>query len=225
MSGYISRLNPAERRLVVVVGLVLFFIVNLVWVWPHFSDWGNLSRERDSALQKFANYQATIDQARRLEPEMRKLRVEGGDVPPDDQSLDFLRTVQTQAAQCGVGFLRNSSPRTGGNQFFVDQSQTISVQGGEKQMVDFLYNLGVGRSMIRVRSLSVRPDPAHQQLNADITLVASYQRKKIPLPAEKPAVAAPAAAAPVRPKAGITATNRPGLPAPPDMKAITPKKK
>jgi hypothetical protein len=42
--------------------------------------------------------------------------------------------------------------------------------------VDFLYKLGSGASMIRVRGLELQPDPPHQHLTANIGLVASYQK-------------------------------------------------
>src|SRR5262249_5402146 len=47
----------------------------------------------------------------------------------------------------------------------------------EKQLVDFLYRISSGDSIIRVRSMSLRPEANHYQLNASITLVASYQKK------------------------------------------------
>jgi hypothetical protein len=42
--------------------------------------------------------------------------------------------------------------------------------------VDFLYKLGSGASMVRVLDLELQPDAAHQNLNASIRLVASYQK-------------------------------------------------
>jgi len=55
--------------------------------------------------------------------------------------------------------------------------------------VDFLYNLGAGDSLVRVRNLSIRPDQNRQQLAASITLIASYQKnpKLTPAPAATPA--------------------------------------
>ena len=50
MNEYFSRLNPSERRFVVVVALLLFIVVNLFWVWPHFSDWGDLKGRLDGVL-------------------------------------------------------------------------------------------------------------------------------------------------------------------------------
>jgi len=49
--------------------------------------------------------------------------------------------------------------------------------------VDFLYSLGSGNSLIRVRDLRLHPDPPRQQLQADIRLAASYQKKAAPRPA------------------------------------------
>ena len=43
-------------------------------------------------------------------------------------------------------------------------------------MVDFLYKLGAGASMVRVRDLTLQPDQPRQRLTADIRLVASYQK-------------------------------------------------
>ena len=60
--------------------------------------------------------------------------------------------------------------------FFVEQIQNINVTATDEQLVDFLYKLGSDASMIRVRDLELQPDPPHQKLNANIKLVASYQR-------------------------------------------------
>ena len=60
--------------------------------------------------------------------------------------------------------------------FFVQQIQNINVTATDEQLVDFLYKLGSDVSMIRVLDLELQPDPPHQKLNANIRLVASYQR-------------------------------------------------
>jgi hypothetical protein len=72
------------------------------------------------------------------------------------------------------------------NQFFIEKSQNFSVQGGEKQLVDFLYNLGSGESLIRVRDLGIRPEPAHHELVGTVKLVASYQKKALSRPGASP---------------------------------------
>jgi hypothetical protein len=91
----------------------------------------------------------------------------------------------------------------------MEQIQTITVASGEKELVDFLYNLGSGDSLVRVRDLSIRPDPPRQQLQANITLIASFQKNvKV---AAKPA---PASAAPTKPAPVV----------PDNSKPVTPKK-
>jgi Tfp pilus assembly protein PilO len=176
MNAYLSRLNPVERRFVIGVGLLFFIVINVFWIRPHFSDWGNFKSRLAAARQKQANYQGLIRQIPSLQSNIASL---GGDndVPPEDQSIQFLSTIQSQGFQSGVAFNFPSRQNLSSNLFFIEQSQTISVTASEKAIVDFLYNIGKDRSLIRARAMSLRPDPNHYALNANITLVASYQRK------------------------------------------------
>ena len=114
-------------------------------------------------------------------PELqKKLKVyesEGEFVELEDQGVNFLRAIQMQSAQSGVQLQTTGRPITRTNdQFFVEQIENINVLAQEPQLVDFLYKLGVSASMIRVRDLSLQPDPPRQKLSADIRLVASYQK-------------------------------------------------
>jgi Tfp pilus assembly protein PilO len=199
MNAYFARLNPSERRFVVGVGVVFFIVINLFWVWPHFSDWSSLKARLESARLKLANCDAVIQQGERLKPELAKMEGEGASVPFEDQSTEFMRTIQLQASQSGVAITTYGHQTARTNQFFTEQSQTISGVSTEKQLVDFMYSLGSGNSLVRVRSLSVHPDGSRQQLNANITLVASYQKNPKPQPAAAPAKASPARTAPVAP--------------------------
>ena len=67
MIGYLDRLNlrPFEKRLVVVVGVVLFVVLNLVFVVPHFSDLTDAQKRRTDALDKLKKWQVEIDQVRK----------------------------------------------------------------------------------------------------------------------------------------------------------------
>ena len=95
-----------------------------------------------------------------------------------NMSFNLLRTIQSQSAQSGVGIVNTSRQITHTNDaFFVEQVQNINVVADDGQLVDFLYKLGSGASMVRVRDLELQPDTAHQHLNANIRLVASYQKK------------------------------------------------
>lgn len=218
MKGYFSKLTSSERRFVIAVALVFFLVINIFWVWPHFSDWGVIRGRLNAANATLAKYEAMLQKTNELSREVDKMQRGGGNVPAEDQAVAFLRTIQSQAAQSGVAVGGNGRLITRTNQFFMEQIQTITVAAGEKQLVDFLYNLGSGDSLVRVRDLSVRPDPQRQQLQANITLIASYQKNvKATAPASAPA------AKPV-PSPG-TAPKPSGPPAiPANSKPVTPKK-
>jgi hypothetical protein len=64
------------------------------------------------------------------------------------------------------------------NSFFEKLSLNIQVTTGETELVDFLYELGAGNSMIRVGDMTITPAPGASptNLSGQITLVASYQK-------------------------------------------------
>ncbi|HOX55337.1 MAG TPA: hypothetical protein P5205_01650 [Candidatus Paceibacterota bacterium] len=194
MTGYLDRLNlrPFEKRLVVVVGAALFVVLNLWFVVPHFSDLKKAKERRADALKKLERWKAEIDQAPKYQSGITTFAKEGLDVPAEDQVNQFARTIQDQQARSGVGIQQFGKTTHQTNQFFLELTQLISVQSGEAQLVDFLYNLGSGNSLIRVRDLSLRPDAPRQQLGGTIKLVASYQKN----PPKKAAPASSRTAAP-----------------------------
>lgn len=176
MKKYFEQLRPLERRLVVGVAVVVLIVLNWAFVWPHFSDWGDLSARKADADRKLKLYQTAVAQVPELEKQVKTFESQGEVVALEDQSIDLMRTIQSQAAASGFGIQNYSRSMMQTNQFFVEQIQNITVQATEEQLVDFLYKLGSGSSMIRVRDLTMQPDPPRQRLSADIKLVASYQK-------------------------------------------------
>ena len=178
MTGYLDRLNlrPFEKRLVVGVGAVFFVVLNAWFVFPHFSDLIEAKERRAEALKKLESWQVEIDQARKYQAGINKFIKEGREVPMEDQQNQFARTIQNQQVQSGVGIQNFGRTTTKTNQFFLELTQLISVESGEAQLVDFLYNLGAGNSLIRVRDLALSPNPPRQALKGNIKLVASYQK-------------------------------------------------
>ena len=109
---------------------------------------------------------------------MKAFESQGESVAPEDQAINFIcapsRPSPPRAASAS-STPRGRLTRTN-DAFFVEQVQNINVTADDQQLVDFLYKLGSGASMIRVRDLELQPDGAHQHLNANIRLVASYQK-------------------------------------------------
>ena len=177
MKKYFAQLRPLERRLAVGVLVIVFLVLNYVFVWPYFSNFGKLQVRGDIARQKLKLYQTGISQAANYAAQVKNLESQGGFVAPEDQSFNFLRAIQSQAALSGVGIVNTSRQITHTNDaFFIEQVQNINVIADDQQLVDFLYKLGSGASMIRVRDLELQSDAARQHLNANIRLVASYQK-------------------------------------------------
>ena len=177
MKKYFSQLRPLERRLAVGGLVALIVVLNWWFVWPEFSDWGNLRRRLDTAQQKLKLYQEAIAQIPDYQAKVKTFESQGEFVPPDEQAINFTRTIQSQSMASGVGIVNTSPQMTHTNDaFFVEQVQNINVTATDEQLVDFLYKLGSGSSMTRVRDLELQPDAAHQHLNANIRLVASYQK-------------------------------------------------
>jgi type II secretory pathway component PulM len=177
MKKYFEQLRPMERRLVVGVAVVLVVVLNAVFIWPHFKDWGALRHRLDQARSDLDRNQKASAQIPALTAEVKKFESEGQFVAPEDQGINFMRTIQLQSAQSGVQLQNTSRQITHTNDaFFVEQIENISVLATEEQLVDFLYKLGSGASMIRVRDLELQPDAPRQRLNANIRLVASFQK-------------------------------------------------
>lgn len=208
MKSVFDKLNlrPNERRLVIIVMFVVFIVLNFIFVWPHFGDWGRLQKRRKAALELEFAYNREINNTKAYTLQLADLEKQGATVQSEAMALTLSTEVQNQAALSGVQVnrydpVRQTALTIGGktNQFFEEQSGVINVTTEEKSLVDFLYNLGKGQSLIRVRSFTLNPDPPRHKLQGNVTLVASYQKKA-------PAKVAPILAATPPPAARSTNT-------------------
>jgi type II secretory pathway component PulM len=186
MKKYFAQLRPMERRLVVGVAVVVLLVLNGVFIWPHFNDWGALQARRAKAQAELDRDRKAVAQIPALKADVKKFESEGEFVALEDQGINFLRTIMSQAGASGVAVPNTSRQITHTNDvMFVEQVQNINAIATEDQLVDFLYKLGSGSSMIRVRDLELQPDPPRQKLSANIRLVASYQKNPTPATAAK----------------------------------------
>jgi hypothetical protein len=210
MTSFFDKLNlrPNERRLVIAVAIVVFIIVNWIFIWPHFGDWSKLKARRAAAQRTQEQYKQEMDKMPENQRKFNELEKAGQTVNSEEQAIKLSSTIYNQAALSGVAVnnyveSRQTSVSTKPNQFFDEKGGTVSVTAEEKSLVDFLYNLGVGGSLIRVRSMTLVKDPPQQKLQGNLTMVASFARK------------APPKAAPAAPAAAPARTN------PPTMRPVT----
>jgi len=176
MKKFFAQLRPIERRLAVAVLVVIILVLNWWFIWPHFSDWGNFHSQLEDSRQTLALYQKTITDNEKYNVMVKSIENQGEFVPIEDQSINFLRTIQSQSSASGAGIISMGHPLTRTNEFFVEQTQSIDVSGNDKQIVDFLYKLGSSASMIRVLDLELQPDASKMRLNANVELMGSYQK-------------------------------------------------
>lgn len=220
MSNFLDRLNlrPLERRIVIGAAIVVFAVVNVVWVWPHFKDWNRIRYDFLKARNTLQTFKNEIAQKPTYTTRLGELEKEGGARLPEEASVQLRRDIQNQASQSGLGLPNvNDLPRAASrpDQLFDEHSARVTVTTGDKELIDFLYNISKEKSMIRVKDLNVRPDPQQLRLLCDITLGASYQKKApskvAPPPAAKPGTP-PAAAKPATPPGPTASSAKPVKP-------------
>ncbi|HTI70659.1 MAG TPA: hypothetical protein VMF06_11880 [Candidatus Limnocylindria bacterium] len=210
MTTFLDKLNlsPFERRLVI-VGLVVFaLLINYFAIWPYFSDWGVLSREWSKQESRRTVFMSEIGKLSTYESQMKQLERAGAQVVPEEQANRLQTTVIT-AAQAHSVYITKITPtilparmaNQQTNQFFDEQVLAVDLLAKEEPLVNFLYALGSGDSMIRVREITgLRLDPTQMQLTAHLTLVASFQKKARPASAPSTQPARPAGPSPTTPK-------------------------
>ncbi len=217
MSSYFDKLNlrPQERRLVVGILVVIFVVLNVLLVWPRFSDWNRVKADLAKGQRNLASYNEKIAKAEGptgFKARLKKLEGEDAqNIVSDEQEIQLLRTVQSQVQASKIVVssyspITRSSNLQNTNEFFEEQSIKISVNTGEEELVTFLLNIGSGTSMIRVRDLNLKPaDQNRYRLQGTITLSANYQKKTAtkpaiavakPVPSGKPTVNPPPAGKP-----------------------------
>lgn len=218
-------LTPQERRIVMGIFLVVIFVLNYLFVWPHFGEWGRTRRQLQQARDTIVNWnreiEHDIDPNNGYKTQLSKLRQQGGTVKmTGDQQVQLQETIRREAVRTHVN-VNNYTPassRGSSNAFFEDQSTQISFDSREPELIDFLYNIGNDPAMIRVSELSLRPaDQQRYRLSGTVTLTASYSKRPAvaPPPSKKPAAKGPAPAkGPNPPAAGPPGKRQPFTPPP-----------
>jgi hypothetical protein len=221
MKSFFDKLNlrPGERRLVVIVGVVIFVVLNFLFVVPMFGEYAKTMDDMKKTRDKLRLFDNEIRRKPHYEAQLKQLESSGSFVAQEEQASQLMRDVQTQSALSAVTVMRYDPTQRGStgktNAFFEEQTLGITVNTGEKELIDFLYSLGSGNSLIRVRSMTLNPEPSHFKLQGNLTLVESFQRKA-------PARAATAAPAPAKTAPAPAAAKTPPSPSPTPKTNIAP---
>jgi len=203
MTAWFDRLNlqPQERRLILAAMVVAAALLSYWFVWPYWNEYGEVSKGLTDTDRLRVRYVAEIAKTNGYVRKLAELQALGGQVAGDDAANQLQQTINRAAATAGIQVnsmipstvaARSASGQT--NQFFDDIQVSVSLVSGEPELVDFLYQLGSGESMVRVRDVSnLRLDPSQTKLQATLTLVASVQKKAAPVPTRTASASKPAA--------------------------------
>ena len=178
MKKYWEQLKPLERRWAVAGLALVFLMLNYFFIWPHRHDWARDDARAQNADKKIDEYNAEIVKKAVYLGKLRTLQADGSDVVAEDQAIDFVRFYSGLLLANRV-LLQNGGTLTTrtNNPFFIEQQLGITAQADETNLVNFLYNLGAGNSMVRVKAMNLRPTSDKHELNAGITMIASYLKK------------------------------------------------
>jgi len=209
MSSALDQLNltPQERRIVVVIAVVVFVVLNLLLVWPHFKDLARirdeLAKTRDTMTKENKAILLDVDPSTNGYKNILKTleRQQGGGIV--NQQVQLQKSISDQAIKTGVNISETRAattvhPET--NEFYEEQSVKITFESQEEQLVNFLFNIGNDPAMIRVRELNLKTADANRyRLRGDALLSANYAKKPSVAPpkAVTPAAKQPAGAPPV----------------------------
>jgi hypothetical protein len=194
-SSFLDQLNltPQERRIVVGIAVIVFVVLNLLLVWPHFGDLGRVKHQLEDSRNTMRDWKEKI--LMDLEPtngykaKLKQLeRQQGGGIV--NQQVQLQKSIYDQAMKTGVNvgeYRPVNSTSAATNEFYEEQSLKITFECQEPQLVNFLFNVGNDPAMIRVRELKLSAADANRYaLRGDAFLSANYA-KQPPKPAPQPA--------------------------------------
>ena len=98
-------------------------------------------------------------------------------VLPEDQADRFPNAIMSQAAAAHVAILSTSRVTSQTNALVCEKQQTLALEATGPQLLNFLRSLAESNSVLRVRDLSLRPNPDRTRLAANLMVVGHYRLK------------------------------------------------
>lgn len=102
------------------------------------------------------------------------LAAEDPGVLPANQADRFSNTIFTQAAAAQVSILSSSGVRSQSNGLVNEKRSTLALEATRPRLLSFLRSLAESNSVLRVRDLSLRPNPDRTRLVANVAVIGHY---------------------------------------------------
>src|SRR5262249_4036728 len=117
MTSLLDKLNlrPGERRLVVLVAITVFVVLNIWLVWPSFGEWGRTEKSIRDSQTKLRSYEQEVQRGPGYEKQRKELQNQGLYIGTEDGVAALQNEVISQAALSAVTLVRqNPITRAGG---------------------------------------------------------------------------------------------------------------
>lgn len=212
MTGFIDRLQlrPQERRIVVAGAIVLFLLLNLWFVWPHF---GSLSQHQSKRLaneKTLQQYQQETGRTNDYLARLTELEKEGSGILDADSANTVQRALTALGQANGMALPFNPVPltaRTRTNEYFEQITFSANLPPTlPNPLVTLLTSIASNNIVMRVRELDLKPsDASRTKLSGSLKVVASFPKKT---------VTRPSVAAATTNRAPIAARTTPAIPTP-----------
>ena len=220
MKSFVDKLNlkSSELRFLGLVALVVFAMLNVWLVWPHFYEWATAKDEIAKSRKKLKDWQVRIERRPQQEEVLRRLEKQGPTALMEGQAGNLLASIEAHMRMNNIidrgkrVFVNQNAPT---NQFFEEFAYTVNIAATNEALINFLLDLASPNSMIRVREMKLDRDAATggTLLAGSLRIVASYA-KKPPAPAPAAAPPTPGARSTITKAAtnsiGISRSNAPG---------------
>jgi hypothetical protein len=109
------------------------------------------------------------------EERVQVLAVEDPGVLPVDQADRFSNAIFAQAAAAQVAIRSGSRTTSQSNGLICEKRQTLALDATRPQFLNFLRSFAESNSVLRVRDLSLRPNPDRTRLVANVKVIGHYR--------------------------------------------------
>ena len=186
MSGLIDRLQlrPQERRIIVAGAVVLFLLLNLWFVWPHFGSYARFHVQRLENDTKLSTYLLEIGRTNDYFARLGSLEKEGSGIVTDNNDLAVQNTLTAVARANGLNIPFNRVPQTGHgrtNEYFDQITFAAPIPPtAPDSLVNLLVSVASNQVVMRIKELDLRPsDVSRYRLAGNLKVVASFQKKSL----------------------------------------------
>lgn len=182
MSNIFDSLNlsPQERRVVMGAVVVVFILLNVWLVFPHFSDWKDIQKQHDDAAAQLEKHEKQVAQKPALLAEIDRLEQMGPGIQlASANAASALQSTINALTRKNSIILRNNSSKSvarGTNDYFEESARSLTFEADTEQLVGFLHSLGDSNTMVRVPDMMISPNAQLSKLTVNLSVVASFQK-------------------------------------------------